>query len=88
MSPHVNIGDILNILGMVQQIGNWLLVLIPIMAGAMIAYHYMMKSAAQDESAASQHTKSIRTIAISAGAGMAAMTLITWVTGWVQSTAF
>lgn len=84
----MDIGQILNIQGMVRQLGTWLMVLIPIVAGAMMAYHYMMKTAAQDEAAAAQHSKSIRTIAISAGLGIAAMSLVTWLTGWVQQSQF
>lgn len=87
-APNNGIETILNIQGLVNQLGNWLLVLIPIVGGAMMAYHFMMKSAAQDEQAAAQHSRSIRTIAISAGLGIAALSLVKWITAWALKTDF
>ena len=76
-----SIQEILKIEELVRDLGKWLTVLIPLVAGLMMAYHFIMKSAAQDEQAAAQHTRAIRTIAISAALGFSALLLVNWLLG-------
>lgn len=83
-----SIGDILRVEELVKTLGNWLIGLIPIIAGLMIAYHYIMKSAAQDEQAAAQHSRAIRTIAISASLGFAALVLVAFFLRFVTQSDF
>lgn len=83
----MQINQIFKLQELISQLGAWLLALIPIVSGLMIAYHYMMKAAAQDEAAAAQHTKSIRSIAMSAAVGMAAMSLVKFLLTFVDSAA-
>jgi len=82
------ISAILDIKKLAQDIGGWLTALIPLVAGVLITYHYIMKSAAQDEQAAAQHTRSIRTIAISAALGFASLALVTFLLRYVAPSNF
>jgi|GEM_PF-3452757 len=70
---------------MIQDISTALLVLVPIAAACMIAYHSVRKMLSDsDPNVVERRNKSIKNVLIAAAIGETASTIVTFVTGYMK----
>jgi hypothetical protein len=76
---------ITNALNLLRAVLNWMLILIPVAAGAGIAYHSLMKQVEEGDSHHSaQHTRAIKNILVAGAIGMSASVIATTVLGFFR----
>jgi drug/metabolite transporter (DMT)-like permease len=77
------IGFLTDVTTLVQAISTWLLIIIPVTGGVMLAYYAIMKMMNEgDPSVAAHSNRAMKNVIIAAVIGMAAMGLISGITGY------
>ena len=72
-------------LNLVQSVLNFMLTLVPVLAGALVAYHQIAKNAAGgDEVAAAHHNRATKSVLVSAVVAEVASGLVRWLLSFYQ----